>query len=195
MLSLALEAPATDSVVRLGTDPCGSQSDGPNNAVTPWQEFGNNSQLPAIAGNRIFGDKHQIIDLRWTVDLLPLATNIEGDQIHIRPPFPQVAHQQLLVPPTSAKMPGPHSAGRFSRNGWKRGQFSPYEEVRRSMWSTVLWVFAQERERPVVNARFQLAQGGPEFVETKQASSEHLPQCVPDRPDNLSQYPPLQRVL
>ncbi|KRY05717.1 hypothetical protein T12_2050, partial [Trichinella patagoniensis] len=151
--------------------PCGSESDGPNNAVTPWQEFGNNSQLPAIAGNRVFGNKHQIIDLRWTVDLLPLATNIEGDQILFRPPFPQVAHQQLLVPPTSAKMPGPCSAERFSRRGWKRGQFSHNEEVRR------------EREQPVVNASFQLAQGGPEFVETKQASSEHLPQCVLGRPN------------
>ncbi|KRY30846.1 hypothetical protein T01_593 [Trichinella spiralis] len=137
-------------------------------------------QLPAIAGNRVFGDKHQIIDLRLTVDLLPLATNTVGDQILFRPPFPQMAHQQLLEPPTSAKMPGPRSAGRFCRGGWKRGEFSSNEEVRRGKWSTVLWVFAQERERPVVNASFQLAQGGPEFVETKQASFEHLPQCVLD---------------
>ncbi|KRY43941.1 hypothetical protein T03_13540 [Trichinella britovi] len=85
---------------------------------------------------------------------------------------------QLLVPPTSAKMSAPRSAGRFSRRGWMRAQFSPNEEVRRGKWSTVLWVFAQERERPVVNVSFQLAQRGPEFVETKQASSEHLPQFV-----------------
>ncbi|KRY26926.1 hypothetical protein T01_4083 [Trichinella spiralis] len=70
-----------------------------------------------------------------------------------------MAHQQLLVPPTSAKMPAPRSAGRFSRGGWKRGQFSPNKEVRRGKWSTVLWVFAQECERP------------------------HLPQCVLDRPN------------
>ncbi|KRY16829.1 hypothetical protein T12_16712 [Trichinella patagoniensis] len=109
------------------------------------------------------------------VDILPLATNIEGDQVLFRPPFPQLAHKQLLVPPTSSKMLGACSAGRFSRVGWKRGQFFPNQEVRRGEWSTVLWVFAQKRERPVVNASFQLAQGGPEFVETKQASSEYPP--------------------
>ncbi|XP_003369547.1 conserved hypothetical protein [Trichinella spiralis] len=174
MLSLALEAPVTDSVVsvhpvrfRVGrTEECSHSLAGVR------------FQLPAIAGNRVFGDKHQIIDLRLTVDLLPLATNTVGDQILFRPPFPQMAHQQLLEPPTSAKMPGPRSAGRFCRGGWKRGEFSSNEEVRRGKWSTVLWVFAQERERPVVNASFQLAQGGPEFVETKQASFEHLPHGV-----------------